>query len=111
VITTDWGVFNEAVIHGKTGFRCRTLDHFLFAADRINKMDNEKRKLVARNCHEWIAKNYSLERVGLMYEEYFNLVYDVYTGRGWMEKNPQRMQLDWLKKYYPENINNPAAEI
>ena len=111
VITADWGVFNEDVIHGKTGFRCRTLDQFCYAADRINNMSDSKRALVAKNCNQWATRNYSLERVGLMYEEYFSMIYDVWKGKGIYELHPERKQLDWLKKYYPDGINDPESDI
>ena len=39
VVTTDFGAFPETVEHGKTGFRCHTLDHFLFAARNVSMLD------------------------------------------------------------------------
>ena len=35
VIATNWGVFPETVIHGLTGWRCRTLEEFEWAAQNV----------------------------------------------------------------------------
>jgi len=95
VLTTDWGVFPETVVHGVTGYRCRTFDDFVWAARNIGKIRPE-------DCRDWSLKNYSLERVGRMYQEYFNKVADIGRGRGWYEPHPERSELDWLGRYYPE---------
>jgi glycosyltransferase involved in cell wall biosynthesis len=77
VITTDWGAFTETVLHGTTGFRCRSLREFLLAAEDVKKLDP---KLI----HQWAKNNYSLEAVGFKYEQYFKRLYSIW-GKGWYE--------------------------
>jgi len=91
VITTDWGVFGENVLHGKTGYRCRTLEQFAWAAKNIHKIK-------PKDCYNFAMKNFTMKRVALKYEEYFNMLRGLY-GKGWYEKNPKRKELDWLKRY------------
>ena len=91
-ITTDWGAFAENNLHGKTGWRCRTMTDFVEAihrADEINPLD----------CRKW-GENFSLERVGDMYEKYFQDVYNVYTGKGWYDDR-RFHGLDAMIKQYP----------
>jgi glycosyltransferase involved in cell wall biosynthesis len=91
-ITTDWGSFAENNLHGITGYRCRTMSDFVSA---INSVD----KIKPQNCRMW-GENFSLERVSLMYEKYFNDVLNVYTGDGWYAPGGEN-DLDALYKNYP----------
>lgn len=91
VITTDWGAFPEIVQHGVNGYRCRTLEQFIWAAQNVDKLSTPEE--IRKNA----IQNYSLERVKLMYEEYFDMLMKLWD-RGWYSDNKERQQLDWLKK-------------
>lgn len=95
VITSNWGAFPELVIHGKTGYRCNTLDHFAWAADNIGNIKSA-------DCYLYAMSNFSLDRVKWMYEEYFNMLLDVkenVNGEGWSRLHPERIGLNWQYKY------------
>ena len=96
VISTDWGVFAETVLHGVTGYRCRTMEEFDWAARNVSKLSRKA-------CRDWAVANYSLDRVALMYEEYFVRVMNI-RNEGWYQPNFGRTQLDSLRKQYPEGV-------
>lgn len=92
IITTDWGAFPETVLHGVTGYRCRVFEEFCWAVNHIHDIKPE-------NCREFIVKNYSLDRIGKMYEEYFQRISHLHY-EGFYQSNAERTELDWLKRYY-----------
>jgi glycosyltransferase involved in cell wall biosynthesis len=95
VISTDHGAFAEYNLHGVTGYRCRTFEQFTWAARNIGG-------ICPLDCRYWAMRNFSLARVGPMYEEYFwGLMQSHINPDGWYAKNPERQELDWLKRYGP----------
>lgn len=95
VITTDFGGFIENVLDGITGFRCRTFDDFVWAAQNIDKIKPE-------NCRKW-GMNYTMEKIAPLYQRYFEQLQNLF-GKGWYSRNysnyekPDRKNLDFLKK-------------
>ena len=93
VIVSDWGAFAETVIHGVTGYRCRSFEHICWAAKNISNIQ-------PKVCREWAIKNYSCAKVSTMYEEFFTQVYNIWD-KGWYQENNNRTNLDWLYKEIP----------
>jgi len=99
VITTDFGCFPETIPHGIVGYRCATLDHFVWATNNIKNISPKK-------CREYAEKNFSLDRVKFMYQEWFEMLYRVYESTvdskklGWHYIDKDRKNLDWLNKHY-----------
>jgi hypothetical protein len=92
MITTDFGGLVDSVVHGGNGYRCRTFEEFVWAAKNIDKIDPYA-------CREWAVKNYSLEHVAPLYEDFFESILRL-KGQGipgqdgWMSRNPGRTCLD-----------------
>lgn len=70
VITTDFGVFPETVVHGVTGFRCNTLQDFVNAARSAGELDPE----VIRSH----AERYLMDNVQLKFDKWFRDLYQLY---------------------------------
>jgi glycosyltransferase involved in cell wall biosynthesis len=95
IITSDWGGFAEFNIHGKTGYRCRTMDQFVWAARNARALDRATIRLYA-------IENFSLERIALMYEEHFGQIQNIYGKSGFYEIDGNREELNWLVRYPPK---------
>lgn len=84
VIATDWGAFTETVEHGKTGFRCRTLQDYVYAVRACHLLDP---LYIARRAE----RLWSLDAVALVYERYFERLMTLW-GDGWYTLEPSK---DW----------------
>ena len=94
VITVDWGAFTETVPHGVAGYRCRTFEQFVWAAQNIDTIS-------PRACRQWAEENYNFKKIGKMYKEYFQSLQNLTKG-GWYTENPDRTEMEWLTKPYPK---------
>ena len=90
-ITTDFGAFPETVEHGKTGFRCHTLNEFVWAAKQSPMLN-------PLYIHGQAVSRYSMDVVRWQYQTYFDRLSDLW-GQGWNELHDQPDQR-WLRGYY-----------
>jgi glycosyltransferase involved in cell wall biosynthesis len=86
VISSDWGGMTEIVLHGTTGYRCRTVEQFIEGAKAVLGGSIDRRA-----CWNWATKNFGLERVAPIFEAYFKSLQGLKGAEG----------LNWLKKEYP----------
>lgn len=96
VISTDFGIFPDTVIQGKTGYRYNTLREFVWALKNVKNINPQ-------TCRDFAEKNYSMERVGKMYEDYFFDLVDLHrTGsKGFYDLSNPVSGINYLEKYYP----------
>lgn len=89
VITTDWGAYAETVLHGVTGFRCRNMDHIVYALKTCTELNRG-------TIQTWARSRYGFDKVASMYEEYFSMILSVHENRGFYDIT-DRTSLDWLR--------------
>jgi glycosyltransferase involved in cell wall biosynthesis len=85
VISSDWGAFGEYNIHGKTGFRCKTFEQFVWAASNTHTLNN-------CFCRSY-GERFSLGQIAPHYTAYFESVADIFGGKGWYEPHDDRKSL------------------
>lgn len=92
-ITTDWGAFSENIIHGKVGYRARTMGEFVWAAQNVDKLN-------AKEIRQYAIDNFGTKRVAELYEAYFMQVLSLWEENGfYSESNIGVSKLDRYKKY------------
>lgn len=82
VISTDWGAFAEYNLHGLTGYRCKSLEQFCYAATHTHELDPFA-------IRKW-AERFSLTEIAPRYTDYFRTVSECYGGEGWFAKREDR---------------------
>jgi len=64
VITTDWGGFSDTVIHDITGYRCKTLNEFISAAQKVGSLNR-------KTIRGYVVDTFSTDVVKYQYDTYF----------------------------------------
>lgn len=78
VITTDFGVFSETVDNGWNGYRCKTFEDFVYAAQAVTVFSKSILEAIHRNA----ANTYSTDMVAIQYQEYFERLLTLHD-KGW----------------------------
>jgi len=93
VISTDHAAFTETVKHGETGYRCHSLEQFVWAVEHTDELH------LPDVIRDIALANYSIDKVKYMYDEWFNMLLGLW-GSGWpdLTRLEERKNLDWLHK-------------
>ncbi len=101
VITADFGVFPETIPHGVVGYRCNTLDDYVWAAKNINRISS-------KDCRDYAMNNFSMDRVKYMYQRWFEDLYAVYESavdsskKGWHRiYSSNERHHECYRRFYP----------
>jgi glycosyltransferase involved in cell wall biosynthesis len=70
VLTTNFGVFPGTVINGVNGYRCDTLDDFVYFAKEATKLNPAKVRAS--------AERYLMDNVKWEFQKWFEDLHDVY---------------------------------
>jgi len=70
VITTNFGVFPDTVINNFNGYRCDTLEDFVTALKKVDKLDY---KAIRKHSEKYLMQN-----VALQFDKWFTDLYRVY---------------------------------
>ena len=80
LIASDFGAFSETIIHGYSGFRCKTLGDYLSAIRGVKQLN---RRAIASMARE----RYSLQNVGAQMDRIFKQV-EALGEKGWYSLEP-----------------------
>lgn len=67
VIAMELGSTSEVIVHGHTGFLCRTVDEFIAAIDEVPQLNRFA-------CREHVVKNFSVQRMTDGYEAVYQQI-------------------------------------
>lgn len=70
VITTDFGVYPGTVINGVNGYRCNTMDDFIYAAEAVRKL---KPNIVRESGERYLSYNVKWD-----FQKWFDDLYQLY---------------------------------
>ena len=80
LLASDHGAFSETVLHGLTGYRCKTLGDWLSAVERLPWLSR-------RTIAEQARATYSLEACGQQMDRIFRQIAGL-SGEGWYSRTP-----------------------
>jgi len=76
VISSDWGSFPEIVQNGVNGFRCRDMEEFVEAVDKV-------KDVAPARCRQIVEERYSLSAAWEEYARYFRRLAKLHNPKGW----------------------------
>jgi len=107
VITPDWGGFTETVVHGMTGWRCRSMSQYDWAVHHLDQIKPE-------TCRQWALANYTVDQARARYEEYFKDVRGVFFGCDFYGRDPNRAGIVGPTRQLPvpqKHVETPPEKV
>lgn len=113
VMTTDFGAFPEINKNGVSGYRCNTFSDFVARTADAIKLDRSK-------VREYAIRNYSMDAVGGMFEDWWKALYSWHLGNvgyegGWWSlsrKDQWKMSQvnEYMRRRQKANIDADLAK-
>ena len=108
LVAVDYGAFTETVVHGVTGFRCKTLGDWSAATNTAGSLDRENVAAIARG-------KYSLEACAEQYRQAIEQIRDLSRSQGWYTLKSYRISwrsdnLDFERSFWGDCTNTYCEE-